>query len=84
MACRFCDNAFTNPNLTIYNDLSYCSVGFSEKGYALYIRSGHCRSTSLVVTRFGAGLGLNQDVAFYSMKYCPECGRRLFENDNYR
>lgn len=76
--CGYCLNATVDSSLDSDNDLSYCDVGLSQSGYSMHIRSGNNKPTSLIVSR--AYHGRNFAVAVYDMKYCPECGRRLFEN----
>lgn len=84
MSCRYCDNAHTNPGLTSDNDLSYFSIGFVERSYTLYFRSGDNRPTAIVFSHFFEGRNYSNDIALYIPKFCPECGRRLFENDFYK
>lgn len=75
VGCDFCLNATWCPELTDDSDLSYCVVGKSVKGFAMYFRSGDRRDTAFVVMN-----SEGRDIASYSPKYCPECGRRLVEN----
>lgn len=80
MACRMCDNAYTNPDLTSDNDLSYVSVGDCADGYRILFRSGDARPTVLEFE------GRGQDrcwglLGWYQSKFCPNCGRRLVENE---
>lgn len=74
--CKFCCNAYVEPALDTDNDLGYCSVGDSADGYSMFIRSGDGRPTAIVVSHG------SEDVIYYKMRYCPNCGRRLFENHN--
>lgn len=75
--CEFCCNARVEPDLDFDNDLSYCSVGDSvADGYSMFIRSGNDKPTAIIVSH-----GAN-DIIYYKMRYCPNCGRRLFENHN--
>ena len=45
MSCAFCDNAFTNEELTMHNDSSYFSPKdlLCTNGVSLHIRSGDGR-----------------------------------------
>ena len=84
--CDFCMNAFVEPELTPENDLSYLHVGKCNP-YAkvqMHIRSGDARPTAIVVSIWDEKCQRNVDVVEYSMKYCPECGRRLLENEQNR
>ncbi len=78
--CNFCCNASVEPDLTHDNDLSFLSVGKSIKGHSMYIRSGDNLPTAIIVSEFNDILRYNTDVCIYAPKYCPECGRHLFEN----
>lgn len=80
--CNFCCNASVDSDLNHDNDLSYLPVGKSSYFHSMYIRSGNHRSTAIVVSRWSDELQMNVDVAVYAMKFCPECGRYLFENDS--
>lgn len=73
--CKFCCNAYVDPALNIDNDLGYCSVGDSVNGYSMFIRSGAGRPTVIVVSHG------SEFVSYYEMRYCPNCGRYLFENE---
>lgn len=74
--CKFCCNAYVEPALDIDNDLGYCSVGDSvTDGYSMFIRSGNDKPTAIIVSH-----GSN-DIIYYKMRYCPNCGRYLFENE---
>lgn len=77
--CGFCCNAFVDGELRSYEDLSYKAVGNCVNGYAAYIRSGDRRKTAIV---FCDHLGDRWfDAVIYAPKFCPECGRKLFENE---
>ena len=78
--CDFCCNSTVEPDLTVDNDLGYMSVGKTENGYGLYIKSGNGKPTVLAVSKWEKDLSCNSTIAIYKMKYCPECGRKLIEN----
>ncbi len=78
--CDFCCNASVESDLTHENDLSFLSVGKSIKGHSMHFRSGDNKPTAIVVSECDDSFQLNIDVCIYAPKYCPECGRRLFEN----
>lgn len=79
--CCFCCNAEVEPELSPDNDLSYLRVGSADKEYNMFIRSGNGSPTVLMVSKFDNTINQNVDIAIYKMKYCPECGRKLFENN---
>lgn len=82
-ACGMCDNAYTNPELTHYNDLSCFSLGKFESGKRMMFRSGDHRPTELIIEE------LKEDrcwhlIGKYIPKCCPNCGRELIENRRYK
>ena len=79
--CKFCDNATNNPELNHNNDLSYTSIGITAKGCSMFLRAGDYKPTEIVVQKWDDYYQCNEIVARYKMKYCPECGRRLLENN---
>lgn len=80
IACYMCNNANVDPTLNDDNDLSYVCVGFCDKGYSMHIRSGGARPVVLGVMRYDEKLKINVDVAEYAFSFCPNCGRKIFEN----
>lgn len=81
MNCKYCNNSSVDPSLTPDNDLSYCSIGVCDKGTNMFIRTGNTKRTSIVVHRWDKKTDKNIIVGIYDMKYCPECGRKLTENN---
>lgn len=82
--CHVCENATVNPNLSPEYDLQYTNIGMdttSIKGTSLMIRTGDRRATAIVVSQWNKDLNCNEDIAIYKPKFCPECGRPLFENN---
>lgn len=79
--CCACCNAVVEPELTSDNDLSYIGVGKMFDGYSMFIRSGDNKPTALIVSKFDKTVSRNIDIGIYKMKYCPECGRKLIENN---
>ena len=79
MACRMCFNAYTDPDLSCFNDLSYIPVGSCVDGYRILFRSGAAKVTALVFEqRCDDGW---HSLCSYVPKFCPNCGRRLMENE---
>ena len=81
--CGYCLNARCDPSgeLTSDNDFSSRSVGRCDKGYYIYIDTGRGKPTHINITKWDDKLQENVDIGHYKPKFCPECGRRLFEND---
>lgn len=81
-ACYMCDNARTNPELDSDNDLSYVCVGECISSYRMFIRSGDGKSTVILIDKWSEERGwFTIPVGVYKPQYCPNCGRRLKEND---
>lgn len=80
MACGMCDNAHTNPELQSDNDLSYFSIGKCEDSYRLMLRTGDGRSTQILFEKWGQDRRWHL-VGFYQPDFCPNCGRKLTENE---
>lgn len=80
MACKMCDNAHTNPELNSDNDFSYFSVGDFSNSYRMFLRTGYGQPTALEVEGRGQD-GCWHLLGWYRPKFCPNCGRRLMENE---
>lgn len=76
--CRFCHNAFVDPELDHDNDLSYLPIGKCAEGYYMFLRSGSRIPTAVFLDK--AKEGGCQTIAVFLPRYCPICGRYLFEN----
>lgn len=80
MACRMCNNAHTDPDLTSDGDLSFIPVGDCADGYRVMFRSGDARPTALEFEGIGRDRCWHL-LGSYEPKFCPNCGRRLTENE---
>lgn len=80
MACRFCTNANTDPELDHTNDLSYMGIGDCEKGYTVFFRTGANRPTAILFEDRINLQSASHLAGLYIPKFCPECGRELVEN----
>lgn len=77
--CDFCRNALTDEELHHHEDLSYTHIGAVDQNYLAYYRTGDKRKTVLMVEYNNKG---TKELAWiYAPKYCPECGRKLYENE---
>ena len=83
MACNMCLNASVDSELDSFNDLSYTGIGSCENGYRLMIRSGDGKPTEIEVEQFSPQDREWHLIGFYRPQYCPNCGRRLIENEKY-
>lgn len=82
MSCKYCDNAYTNEELDHDNDFSSCGIGSIEKGHSMFMTTGAYRSTVIEILKWDDNNQRNHTLGIYVPKYCPECGRELFENAN--
>jgi len=78
-ACDMCLNAFIDSELTSDNDLSFSGIGECEAGYRILLRSGCARPTAMMVEKLVASGWVT--IGYYSPRYCPNCGRKLVENE---
>lgn len=77
LACGYCDSAKVNPELSDDNDYSAMCIGKCYDGYRLMLCSGWGRPTRIEVEKWD-----NDEwrrIGEYLPKYCPECGREIFE-----
>lgn len=80
MACGFCVNASIDDELQADSDLSYMSLGKCERGYRVLFRSGDGKPTELLFERWHEKMGW-KPIGYYQPQYCPNCGRKLIENE---
>ena len=81
-ACCFCKNAEINNNLNWTNDFSAYVLTVSD-GYRILLESGDAQPTVIKVEKWYDEHKQWGGILDYKMKYCPECGRRLTENDKF-
>ena len=78
--CKICFNATVDPAMKGKNDLHYFPLGITEDNYAIYFRSGGEQATEILFedkkTKEPSHL-----VGRYQANFCPNCGRRLKENN---
>lgn len=80
--CGFCFNSWTDSDLTPDNDLSYIGIGHCESGHNISFRTGNDQPTAILFEDLKSGKEV-QLKGVYIPKFCPECGRFLFENERY-
>jgi len=78
-ACSMCYNAHVEPELTSDNDFSACGIGECEAGYRIFFLSGCARPTRVTFEKWEEKRGWAA-IGCYCPRFCPNCGRRLFEN----
>ena len=91
--CDFCSNSFVNGIDPEY-DGSSTLVGLCDtsKGYRLSLDAAGLSNPPVCIkvtvwdnnASYKGSDGAVVDVAEYAPKYCPECGRRIKENDKFR
>lgn len=79
--CGRCLNAYVDDELTPENDFSAFSLGTSENGHRMMIQTGNGRPTEVVSEVWNPTVKMWETTGYYYPKYCPECGRELFENE---
>lgn len=80
MSCKMCLNAHVDPELTNDNDLSCFTIGKCTDSYRLMFRSGDGRPTGILFEEWNRDRGWHT-LGFYWPNFCPNCGRRLTENE---
>lgn len=75
--CRYCLTSAVCDELTDDNDLSYTPLGCHNTS-TLYICSGGGRGVYLIFESTDRKSG-----GIYRPKFCPECGRRITENERF-
>lgn len=80
-ACRFCDNARINENLTDENDYSAISVGHCMDGFRMMFCSGFGMPPRFEIEQKRNNNNKEEMyvIGEYRLKYCPNCGRKIFE-----
>ena len=79
--CPKCMNAYVEPELEPDCDFSSRSVGEANPGYRMMLNSGARRKTHISLERWNENHQQWETEGFYIPKYCPECGRKLTENE---
>lgn len=77
--CGFCINATVTDDLTPDNDLSYMTIGVADPDKRIMFKSGDRDGTYINVEQIKDGEW--RTIANYIPKYCPNCGRKLIENE---
>lgn len=77
-ACGMCNNARIDDSLTDDNDASFIGIGKCAKGYRIMLCSGWRQPLRIEFEEWHDRTGWSV-IGKYFPKYCPECGRRIFE-----
>ena len=80
--CHMCDSAFVNEELTRHDDLSYVGLGNFFLGYRAMLRSGDSKPVEIIAERWNGQTW--EEVGRYRPKFCPNCGRELVENQQFK
>lgn len=82
-ACYMCDNARVNPceELDDYNDLSCISIGDMADSRRLIFCSGAGKAPRIEYDEWNEQLKLWLTMGIYYPKFCPNCGRKIYEYD---
>lgn len=90
MFCSYCLNATQYEDLDETNDFSSCGIGESNKNRKTWLMLDSSKVGGVniqarqVWLEKDGGDNYNHCVAKYYPKYCPECGRLLKENIEFR
>jgi hypothetical protein len=79
--CPKCMNAFVEPTLEPDCDFSSRSIGEANPGYRMMLNTGARRKTHISLERWDESHKQWEIEGFYKPKFCPECGRKLIENE---
>lgn len=82
--CGRCLNAFVDDELTPENDFSAFSLGESDDGKRMMIQTGCGKPTEIISEAWHPTHKQWETTGVYYPKFCPECGRPLYENENAR
>jgi hypothetical protein len=82
--CRFCLDASCDPEgeLTTENDYSSLPVGKVIRGYRMSIDVGCGKPLRIRIEHWNSHMQQNVLVGCYRPKFCPECGRKLVEQQH--
>lgn len=82
--CYLCDNARLNNGLEDYNDFSSSCIGSFSQDCRIMLTSGSGKPLRIEIARWCEEAERWVDIGFYYPKFCPECGREIweYENDN--
>lgn len=78
-ACFFCDNAIINPELDSNSDYACKVIGDMPDRYRLCLCTGFGKPTRIEYDVFNDQYGMWCTHGVYYPKYCPECGRKIYE-----
>lgn len=79
--CPKCMNAYVEPELEPDCDFSSRSVGEANPGYRMMLNTGARQKTHISLERWSDEHQQWETEGFYIPKFCPECGRKLTENE---
>ena len=82
--CSYCHDHVTDPYLTEENDAASQTIGDSEQHLHLFFTTGGRRAPRIEVWQVFPSerfVTENRLVAHYFPKFCPECGRRINQED---
>lgn len=83
--CSYCKNAFTDLRLDSDNDLSYMSIGHCDYGFGAFICSTalYRPPVKIIVQKYQEDIKQNVDIFHYTPIFCPVCGRKIVENEQF-
>lgn len=77
--CYVCNNARLDPELTDYNDFNSGTIGSFSKDCRIMLTSGFGNPLRIEIARWNDSIQQWVDIGIYYPKFCPECGREIWE-----
>ena len=78
-ACDFCNNALLDDELTHDTDYACRTIGDMPKRTRLMLCTGWRKPLRIEFEVFNDQYGMWSTGGIYYPKYCPECGRKIYE-----
>lgn len=82
--CMYCYNRYVDKNLNEENDIGFYTIGSCETKYTIFFESGWITPTGITFWKMDDNTKQNKIIGKYIPRYCPECGRKLKENEKFR
>lgn len=77
--CYLCDSARLTDDLEDYNDFSSSVIGSFSHDCRIMLSSGNGKPLRIDIARWNNESQRWVDIGIYYPKYCPECGRKIWE-----
>lgn len=78
--CSMCLNSFIDDELDKTNDFSSFVIAYTPD-YNMFLTTGNGEKTKIEVLKYNRYRRINEPIIEYTPHYCPNCGRKLIENE---